>query len=158
MLPKIDERRNIAKLSNAAVIGISECKLDDFVLSFEIHIGNYNTLCCDWNRHGGEVVFCIRNDLRFDVKSFFLPEIENVFFEILLPSTKPIVVGIIYRPPIQSGFLQITNTHFSKLTTNNNEIYILGELNINLICFKANRFLVTSKNTMNSVQCLALNN
>ena len=37
-LPKIDELRNIAKLFNAAVTGISKSKLDDSVLSFEIHI------------------------------------------------------------------------------------------------------------------------
>ena len=47
LLPKIDKFRNIAKLSNAAVIGISESKLDDSVLSSEVHIDNYNTLCCD---------------------------------------------------------------------------------------------------------------
>ena len=35
--------RNIAKLSNAAVTGISESKLDYFVLSSGIHIDNYNT-------------------------------------------------------------------------------------------------------------------
>ena len=52
LLPKIDELRNIAKLSNAAVIGIGESKLDDSVLSSEIHIDNYNTLHCDQNRHG----------------------------------------------------------------------------------------------------------
>ena len=169
LLPKNDELRNIARLSNTAVIGISKSKLDDSVLSSEIHIGNYITLCCDRNRHGGRVVCYIKNDLSFDVKPFFPPEIENVFFEILLPNTKPIVVGIIYRPPSQSEFLEIINTHFSKLDTNNNEIYILGDFNINLylnnsyifqkiICFKANRFLATSKNTMNSVQCLVLNN
>ena len=170
MLPKIDELRNIAKLSNAEVIGISESKLDYSVLSSEIHIDKYNTLCCDQNRHGGGVVCYIRNDLSFDVKPFFPPEIENVFFEILLPNTKPIVVGIICQPPSQSEFLEIINTHFSKLDTNNNEIYILGNFNKNvflnnsyiffkkIICFKANRFLVTSKNTMNSVQCLVLNN
>ena len=132
LLPKIDELRNIAKLSNAAVIGIGESKLDDSVLSSEIHIDNYNTLRCDQNRHGGGVVCYIRNDLSYDVKSFFPPEIENIFFEILLPNTKPIIVGIIYRPPSQSEFLEIINTHFSKLDTNNNEIYILGDFNINL--------------------------
>ena len=52
LLPKIDELRNIAKLSNAAMIGICEPKLDDSVLSSEIHIDNYNTLRCDRNRHG----------------------------------------------------------------------------------------------------------
>ena len=98
LLPKIDELRNIAKLSNAAVIGISESKLDDFILSSEIHIDSYNTLRCDRSRHGGGVVCYIRKNLSYDVKSFFPPEIERIFFELLLP-TKPIVVGIIYRQP-----------------------------------------------------------
>ena len=39
-LPQMYELRNIAKISNAAVIGISESKLNDSVLSSEIHIDN----------------------------------------------------------------------------------------------------------------------
>ena len=70
-LPKIDELRNIAKLSNAEVIDISESKLDDSVLSSEIHIDNYNTRRCDQNRHGGGVVRYVMNDLSYDVKFFF---------------------------------------------------------------------------------------
>ena len=101
-------------------------------LSSEIHIDNYNTLRCDRNRHGGGVVYYIRNNLSYDVKSFFSPEVENVFFELLLPSTKPIVTGIIYWPPIQSEFLEIINNHFNKIDTINNEIYILGDFNIKL--------------------------
>ena len=132
LLPKIDELRNIAKLSNATVIGISESKLDDYVLSSEIYIDNYNTLRCDRNRHGGGVVCYIRNNLSYDAKSFFPPEIENIFFKLLLPNTNPIDVRIVYRPPSQSEFLEIINTHFSKLDTSNNEIYILGNFNINL--------------------------
>ena len=75
LFPKIDENRNIAKLSNAAVIGISETKLEDSVLPSEIHIDNYNTLRSDRNRHGEGVVCYRRNDLSFDVKYFFPPEI-----------------------------------------------------------------------------------
>ena len=92
LLPKIDELRNIAKLSNAAVIGISESKLDDSILSSEIHINNYNSLRCD-----------------------------GTYLAILTLTL-------------------ITHTFFKKI-----------------ICFKANLFLATSKNTMNSVQCLVLN-
>ena len=95
---KINELRDIAKLSNAAVIDISEWKLDNPVLSSEIHIDNYNTLHCDRNRHGWGVVCYTRNNLSFDVKPFFPPEIENVFFEILLPKIKAIVLWIIYLP------------------------------------------------------------
>ena len=145
LLPKIGELRNIAKLSNAAFIGISESKLDDSVLSSEIHIDNYNTLRCDRNRHGGGVVCYIRNDLSFVVKPFFPPKIENISFEILLPNTKPMVVRIIYRLPSQSEILEIINTHFSKLDTNNNEIYILGDFNIN---FYLNNSYIFQKNNL----------
>ena len=71
LLPKIDELRNIAKLSNATVIDINESKLDDSILSFKTYNGNYNTLHCDRNRHGGVVCY-IRSDLSYHVKSFLL--------------------------------------------------------------------------------------
>ena len=35
----------------------------------------------------------------------FSTEIENIFVDILLPKTKPILIGYVYRPPDQSGFL-----------------------------------------------------
>ena len=47
----------------------------------------------------------IRNDLAFsllqDVK---IQDIESIWIEILLPKTKPILVGACYRPPKQSDF------------------------------------------------------
>ena len=45
---------------------------------------------------------------------------------------KPIYDRIIYGPPGQSDFVEIINTHFGKLDTNNNEIYILGNFHFNL--------------------------
>ena len=56
LLPKIDELRYVAKLSKAAVIGISESKLDDSVLSSEIQIKNYDLIRSDRNRHGGALL------------------------------------------------------------------------------------------------------
>ena len=53
LLPKIDEIRHIARLTNIAVIGISESKLDSVPTS-EIQIDKYDLLCCDRNRYGGE--------------------------------------------------------------------------------------------------------
>ena len=32
--------------------------------------------------------------------TFFQVKIENIFVEIILPKTKSLIVGIIYRPPI----------------------------------------------------------
>ena len=48
---------------------------------------------------------------------------ENIFFELLLPNTKPVVVETIYGPLSQSEFLKTVNTHFIELDINNNEIY-----------------------------------
>ena len=97
-----------------------------------------------------------RNDLSFDAKPFFPPEIENVFFEILLPNTKAIVVGIIYQPSSQSEFLEIINTHFSNWIQTIMKSTYLAILTLTsilithtflkkIICFKANQFLVASK-------------
>ena len=107
MLPKIDELRHIARLTNAAVIGISESKLDDSVLTSEIQINEYDLLRCDRNRHGGGIACYIRNDLSCNVQSFFPKDIESIFFELLLPNTKSFVVGTVYCPPNQTNFMEI---------------------------------------------------
>ena len=52
LLPKIEELRRIACQSNAAVMGISESKLDISIFNSEIEIDGYNMLCFDKNRYG----------------------------------------------------------------------------------------------------------
>ena len=47
LLPKIDETRYIAKLTNATIIGLSETKLDNTVLSSEIEIEGYDPVISD---------------------------------------------------------------------------------------------------------------
>ena len=132
MLLKIDEFRHIARLTNTAVIGISESKLDDSVPTLEIQIDQYDLLRCGRNRHGGGVPCYIRNDIIYNVKSYLPKDIENIFFELLLPNTKLIVGGTIYRPLNQKDFVEIFNEQFFKVDTNNVETYILGDFNINL--------------------------
>ena len=97
LLPKIDELRHIARLTNVAAIGISELKLDDSVLTSKIQMDLYDLLRCDRNKHGRGVVCYIRSELSYNAKSYFPKDVEKIFFELLLPHTKPIVVGTIYR-------------------------------------------------------------
>ena len=132
MLSKIEELRIIAKLTNAAIIGISESKLDESVLEPETEIDDYKIFRCDRNRHGGGVACYIRNDLSYNIISVFPSENESVFFEILLPNSKPITVGTIYRPPNQSNFSEVLNENMNKIDSISNETYILGDVNINL--------------------------
>ena len=142
LLQKIEEVQIIAKSTNAAIIGISESKLDESVLEPEIQIDDYKILQCDRNRRGGGVACYIRNDLSYNILSVFPREIESVFFEILLPNSKPITVGTIYRPPNQSNFLEVLNENMNKIDSISNEIYILGDFNIN---FSLNDSYIFSK-------------
>ena len=76
---------NIAKLSEAAVINISESKSDDAILSSEIPIENYDLISPYRKRHGGGVACFRRNYLSYYTKSFLPPEMENVFVKVFLP-------------------------------------------------------------------------
>ena len=110
LLPKIDDLIYIVNLSNAAVIGITESKLDTCILDSDMEIENYQILRCDRNRKGVRVACYVRNDLSHIEKDSFPEEIENIFF-------KPITVRIIYRPPNQNNFLQKKNYIFLVTST-----------------------------------------
>ena len=58
--------------------------------------------------------------------------IEDTFLDILLPKTKPIFVGIIYRPPNNIKFLECFNKHMDDINLDN-EIFLLGYFNRNLL-------------------------
>ena len=82
--------------------------------------------------HGGKIAFYIRSELSYNVKSYFLKGIDNIFFDLLLPQTKPIVVSTIGRLPNQTNYKEIFNKNLSNIDTNNVETYVLGDININL--------------------------
>ena len=122
----------MGRLSNAAVIGIFESKLDESITNSEILIDNHDLLRCDRSRKGGGVACCIRNDLSYTQKNLLPNDTENVFFEIYLPKTKSITVGTVYQPPNHFNFIKTLSEHFAKLDTANKKNYILGDFNINL--------------------------
>ena len=111
------------------MIRISETKLDETVLDGEVSIDEYEIKRCDRNRHGGGVACYIRKDLVFNLRENFSPDIENIFFDIQLPRSKPILIGILYRPPTTPGFLDKLTQASSKTNNfDNQEVYILGDL------------------------------
>ena len=61
----------------------------------------------------------------------------------MFPKTKPISIGVIYKPASQSQFLEQMITEFEALDINN-EIYVLGEFNTNLL-FREKKFLSVSQ-------------
>ena len=166
-LPKIDELCNIAKCSNVVLIGITETKLDN---KTEVITDGYRIVFNDRNRKGGGVACYIRSNI-FYLRETGLPDnLENILIDILSPKTNPIFVDIIYKPPSQTRFSVQMITEFEALELNN-ELYILGDFNINvplkgkclLIKFTKLKIIVKTfrpklKYTKSLAQYMALNN
>ena len=127
----VDEMRNFVKKQSIAVLGVIESKLDSSINDSELKIEGYELLRCDRNRHGGGVACYISKSLCFNIKNIFSEEIENIFIDILLPKTKPFTVGFLYRPPTQHNFINIISSKLDLLSPETNDIFILGDLNIN---------------------------
>ena len=107
LLPKIVELGEKVKISNPTVIGITEMKLDNSVGDSEISIDGYCAIRRDRSRKGEGVICYVTNKICLSNKNCISNEIENIFIELLIPKTKPITVGIIYKPPDQTVFLEI---------------------------------------------------
>ena len=106
------------------------------MLDPDTSIDNYEILCCDGNKKGGGVACYVKKDWSCNTLSVFPREVEKIFFQILLPNSKPITVGTIYCPSHKSkwcfGITKVLNDNMNKIDSVNNEIYILGAFNINL--------------------------
>ena len=131
LLPHLEELKLIAHKSNAAVIGISETWLDDSVSDTEVSIPNYIILRCDRNRNGGGACMFIRSDIAFNPRlDLHKDGIEMVYADLLLPKSRPILVGVGYRPPKKSTFFEQLEECFMNTTFNvNSELYLLGDFN-----------------------------
>ena len=118
LFPKMDEIQYIAERTDTAVILMSESRLDEIILQSELQIFNYELLRCDRDRAGGGTTCYIRSNEGYVQKHFFPKKIENSLVEILLPKTKPLIVGTINRPSNKVNFFEIINENFDRLDTN----------------------------------------
>ena len=99
LLPKLYDLRILAANTNVAVIGITEFWLDASVTDSEIDIADYTIIRRDRNRKGGGVCIYIRSDFIFKLRDDICTTLETVWAELYLPKTKPILIGVCYRPP-----------------------------------------------------------
>ena len=121
LFSKVEELRALAFNTDISVLWITVTKLDNTVSNEELKIDVFNLLRSDRNKNGGGVACYIKNNIA-----------ENIALDILLPKSKPITVGIIYRPTNHVDFINHFNNARGKLPSQSNEIYLLGDFNINL--------------------------
>ena len=136
---KMDQMRFLARSTNAAVVAVSETWLDESIYDSEVKIPGYSILRNDRNRDGGGVCLYIRDNVAFKRRTDLdSKNIEGVFANIILPKTKPILVGCVYRPPKFGKFYNsLEDLFMNSPLVHSQESYILGDFNTNYI--KANK-------------------
>ena len=133
LLPKIDELKCITNKTKTAIIGITESKLDHTVSDLEVNLPGYDILLLGRNRNRGGVACYIRKDLCFNTRALNCKETENIISELLFSKSKPIIIGVFYRPPKQANFMELIVKSFSLLNLKYNEICLFSDFNINLL-------------------------
>ena len=88
---------------------------------------------CDRDRHGGGVCVYTRKDLAVNPRNDLQnPNLEAIWIELLLPKSKPILCGTVYRPPTQSDFFSHLESVYSSINIGM-ETIILGDFNVDII-------------------------
>ena len=105
--------------------------MDNTAYDPEATIDGYSIVRNDRNRKGEGVACYIRSNICYSRKTRLSDNLENIFIDLLFPKTEAISVSIFYKSPSQTRFLEQMLTEFASLELNN-ELYILGDFNINL--------------------------
>ncbi len=135
-LPKKIDEINFS-MSNKFIdlIAFNETRLDANITDNMINLDGYDIVRKDRSRNGGGVCIYLRRSINYKIRDDLVPsELEAVCVEIIKPHSKPFVVTTVYRPP---SALSEFFDHFEKLIKDidneNKEMYILGDLNCDLL-------------------------
>ena len=83
--PKTDEVRYIANITNASIVGISETKVDETILSSELEADCYDLVRPDRSRRGGGVTCYIKSSIAYSYIKVRLHIVtKTVFYSLLL--------------------------------------------------------------------------
>ena len=143
---KIDELRILARYCRAACLCVTETWLDETIFDSEINIENYTLTRRDRNRNGGGVCIFVRNDFSFNcISEMSHSDVEAIWIELLIPKSKPILCGCLYRPPTQSNFYDLLeNMCLSSPFFMDRECILLGDFNTDVsknVCTTLNKYL-----------------
>ena len=144
---KIDEIRFSMLNKHIDLIAFNETRLDSSITDGMIHLNDYDIVRKDRCRNGGGVCIYLRSSINYKIRNDLIPsELEAVCVEIIKPHSKPFLVTTVYRPP--SADLEFFD-HFEKvikvIDDENKEMYVLGDLNCDLLKDIGNAVTSTKK-------------
>ena len=100
----MEEFRRFALTSKTAVIAVSETWLDRSLQDAEIELMCYSIYLHNHSKNGGGVCHSIRTDISYNLRADLQVEgLQASWVELLHPKSKPIIIGVFYRPPRQSN-------------------------------------------------------
>jgi hypothetical protein len=80
--------------------------------------------------------------VNYNQRHDFSKDFENIFIDILLPMTKPILFGVVYRPQTTENFDELlAKSILDADSFSEQEVYIMGDTNYNLLDRKMNLIL-----------------
>ena len=96
----------------------------------EVNIDGYSLSRHDRNKHGGGVCLNVKNNISFrQINDVTTQNWEALWIELLLPRTRPIRVGVCYRPPHDNTFLDKLENALITLDPDRESI-LLEDMNI----------------------------
>ena len=78
-------------------------------------------------------VIYVRNNICFNSQNYLSDEIQNISFNLLLPKTKLSFTAIVYKPPTDNHFLDYLSRELNDFNLMENDLFILGDTNINIL-------------------------
>ena len=76
----------------------------------------------------------VKKSLEYNYRDNFRKNTESIFIDIFLPKAKPILIGILYRPPDKNDFVKNLEETFTNCNIlDKQDCYLLGDFNINIL-------------------------
>lgn len=155
---KIQDISEILIEQNLHILAISETHLDSTINSPLSNIAGYNNYRQDRNANGDGVAIYVQSQIpvrvREDLRSI---GVEVIWLQVQLPYLKPAFIGCCYRPPNATiMYLDQICEMLDRACDINNEIYFLGDLNIdwNSRCCALRNKLLSFADTCNLLQVI----
>lgn len=133
---KIDHVNLLLHNNNIDVLCLTETWLSDSIDDSELKINNYSFCRLDRlndKSHGGILCY-VKDGISFKQNTdLYVSDVEALWIEINLPKTKPIIVGTVYRAPSCTvDYLEKVDSIFQKCNSIYDDIYILGDFNLDI--------------------------
>ena len=129
-LPKLEEMRLLVANTKPHLIGLVETWLSDSIDTQELEIHNYKFYRKDRDCYGGGVAVFVRDTVNHKILlTDSMDKVESIWLEIQLPSTRPLIISYVYRPPDNEAFFEDFPAVLDDVTNN---VHVRSSAGINL--------------------------